>query len=446
VKKKVSMAVGGFDTGGGAGIESDIKAMESVGVHGVGAITAITSQNTLGIREILPVSPKFLASQLSAILEDFDVRTVKTGMILDADQMKVVSDLLYHKPMVVDPVIYAKDGTKLIGDLDAFKSILLTKARVVTPNVPEAEALSGEKIRSVEDSRRAAKKIHETYSVPLVVVKGGHLQGEEVVDVVYDGSSYLVLKFPRIEQRHTHGTGSVFASLMAALMAKGLDEYRALERASSLIKDAIYSGLEIGKGVGPVDPMARLEIEAMKYRVFEEMREFADFVERRENFHRLIPEVQSNLAHGVTPNYVRGLQDIATFRGRIIKRWDGRVVVGLPPVFGYPTHTARLLLSIIQKGETADTLMNIRYDSTLVGIFRKIGYDVVEVNRTKEPPHGEGKTMGWLVEYVYSEYGRIPNVIYDRGAVGKEAMIRFWTSSIQEMMDSLDSLLKEWKP
>ncbi len=264
--------------------------------------------------------------------------------------------------------------------------------------------------------------------------------------MVYDGSSYLVLKFPRIEQRHTHGTGSVFASLMAALMAKGLDEYRALERASSLIKDAIYSGLEIGKGVGPVDPMARLEIEAMKYRVFEEMREFADFVERRENFHRLIPEVQSNLAHGVTPNYVRGLQDIATFRGRIIKRWDGRVVVGLPPVFGYPTHTARLLLSIIQKGETADTLMNIRYDSTLVGIFRKIGYDVVEVDRTKEPPHGEGKTMGWLVEYVYSEYGRIPNVIYDRGAVGKEAMIRFWTSSIQEMMDSLDSLLKEWKP
>ncbi|MEM3681350.1 MAG: bifunctional hydroxymethylpyrimidine kinase/phosphomethylpyrimidine kinase, partial [Metallosphaera sp.] len=156
MKKLNALSIGGFDTGAGAGVESDIKAFESVGVHGLGVVTAITAQNTLGIKGTLLIEPDFLKKQIETIFTDFQVSAVKTGMIVSSGQMKVISELI-DRLTVVDPVIVAKDGTRLIEDLDSFKKMILPKAYVLTPNAVEAEALAGFKVVSIEDQIRAAK-------------------------------------------------------------------------------------------------------------------------------------------------------------------------------------------------------------------------------------------------------------------------------------------------
>nr|WP_275691971.1 bifunctional hydroxymethylpyrimidine kinase/phosphomethylpyrimidine kinase [Metallosphaera sedula] len=436
------MAIGGFDSGGGAGVESDIKVLESIGVHGVGAITAITAQNSLGIKDIAVVGSNSLKKQIETILEDFKVSSGKTGMIVNGEQMKVVFEAA-NFPLVVDPVIYAKDGTKLIEDLESFKKFLLPRATVITPNAVEAGILLGMKVETLQDQITASKLIHERFSVPYVVVKGGHVKSSESVDVLYDGREVIQLSSPRLPGRNTHGTGSIFASSIAGMLAKGFPMKEAVRRAKSITEESIRYGLEIGRGIGPVDPMVPLEKMAMKAGVMKDLEIFAEFVEREKNFYLLVPEVQSNLAHSIDPKYVTGIEDIATFRGRIIREWGGRVRVGFPAAFGYPTHTARLLLSIINKQGVGDTLINIRYDPKIVESLKRIGYEVVEVHRELEPQGQEGKTMSWIVDYVYENLGKIPNVIFDRGMIGKEAMIRLWTSSIEEMMESLTSLLRE---
>ncbi|BBL46657.1 bifunctional thiamine biosynthesis protein ThiDN [Metallosphaera sedula] len=436
------MAIGGFDSGGGAGVESDIKVLESIGVHGVGAITAVTAQNTLGIKHVTVVDHNSLRKQIETLLEDFKVSSGKTGMIVNGEQMKVVFEAV-NFPLVVDPVIYAKDGTKLIEDLEAFKKFLLPRATVITPNAVEAGILLGMKVETLQDQITASKLIHERFSVPYVVVKGGHVKSSESVDVLYDGKEVIQLSSPRLPGRNTHGTGSIFASSIAGMLAKGFPMKEAVRRAKSITEESIRYGLEIGRGIGPADPMVPLEKIAMKAGVMKDMEIFAEFVEREKNFYLLVPEVQSNLAHSIDPKYVTGIEDIATFRGRIIREWGGRVRVGFPVAFGYPTHTARLLLSIINKQGVGDTLINIRYDPKIVELLKRIGYEVVEVHRELEPQGQEGKTMSWIVDHVYESLGKIPNVIFDRGMIGKEAMIRLWTSSIEEMMESLTSLLRE---
>lgn len=439
----MALSVAGIDTGNGAGAEADLKTLEILGIHGLIAITAITAQNTQGIKQILPIPAEFLKRQIETLREDFKIKGVKLGMIYDKSQFEVVSGLLKDiKPFVVDPVIYAKDGTQLIKDLDDYKRLIIKEATVVTPNAPEASLLSGINIKSIDDAIKAGMKIKEEYNVDSVIVKGGHLVGEWSFDVLISSSNEIYqIGYPRINKKHTHGTGSVFASAILGYLIKGFDIRAAFLKSKELVYNAIRYGLEIGQGIGPIDPMVILEKKSMKYDVIQEMIEFSEFVNSLEKFYLLIPEVQSNLAHSINPNYVEGLEDIATFKGRIVREWDNKVRVGMPPIFGKPTHTARLLLSIISKGVNANTLINIRYDERIINILKTYGYEVVEINRELEPPHGEGKTMQWIVEKVYEEYGKnFPNVIYDKGAKGKEAMIRLWTSNIYEMMDILKSL------
>jgi hydroxymethylpyrimidine/phosphomethylpyrimidine kinase len=423
-------------------VETDVKVFELLQVHGIMAVTAITVQSTRGIKEVYPVSPEQLASQIGWLKEDFDFRYAKLGMVYNSGQFKVVSEELSDKRLVVDTVIYAKDGTQLIKDLEDYKRFILRKAFIVTPNALEASMLTGIKVESLRDQEVVARALHEMFSVPYVVVKGGHVKGEHSFDVVFDGKEFYEVGYPRIEQKNTHGTGSVFASAITAELTKGNDVRSAVEVARRLLQGSILYGLEVGKGIGPVDPYFLLK-DSMKYKVLEEMREFGDFVEGLECFWKLIPEVQSNFSHSVPPEYVRGLEDIATFRGRIVRTWDRKVKVGYPAVFGYPTHTARLLFSLTSMGVKAESLINIRYDERAIQLLRNLGYEAVEVNRELEPQHGEGKTMQWIVEHVVENYGKVPNVIYDRGMKGKEAMIRFWTSGVEEMKNSLEYLCRE---
>jgi predicted fused transcriptional regulator/phosphomethylpyrimidine kinase len=313
---------------------------------------------------------------------------------------------------------------------------------IVTPNSVEAEALSKVSIRDLESMKRAAETIVNLYGVKAVIIKGGHISGEKSVDLLYDGKDFEYVSYPRVSQRNTHGTGSLFAAALTALLAKGFDLNSSFLKAKEIVYQAILDGLEIGKGIGPVDPVSSLERRAMRFEVIEEMNELAEFIRDSPKFYLLIPEVQSNVAHSIPTPYVRDLCDIATYKGRITRYGDSAVKVNLPAVFCRPTHTARLLFSIIEKGVKANTLMNIRFDPKVVSLFKDMGIDVVEVNRELEPRGEEGKSMQWIVDFLSNTYGKIPGVIYDTGTKGKEAMIRFWASSMEEFKDRIKTLLR----
>lgn len=250
-----ALTIAGSDSGGGAGIQADLKTFAALGVYGMSAITALTSQNTVGVRGIVEVDPEFVSSQIHAVVEDIGVDAVKTGMLANAAIIsRVAEDIraLNLKKLVVDPVMVAKSGDRLLrSDAgDALVKELFPLALVVTPNLHEAAALTGFRVETVEEMREAARRIRD-FGPQVVVVKGGHLQGNPM-DLFYDGNDFREFTNRRFDTPHTHGTGCTFASAVAAGLALGLPVLDSVARAKMYITDAIEQGLPLGRGQGPV--------------------------------------------------------------------------------------------------------------------------------------------------------------------------------------------------
>lgn len=260
---KQVLTIAGSDSGGGAGIQADIKAMSANGVFAMSVITAVTAQNTEEVTDVFELPPAVVASQLDAIFDDFDVAAVKTGMLSSASIIDVVVKLVTPQNvtnLVVDPVMISKSGYALLKPdaIEAVKTKLFPLALVVTPNVHEAQQLSGIAITSLADARRAAKIIH-SFGCKHVLIKGGHLLNERATDLLYDGRFFNVLKGEFIETPHTHGTGCTFASALAAHLARGRSVLDAAQSAKSYVTEAIRHGLAIGHGHGPTDHFYFLE-------------------------------------------------------------------------------------------------------------------------------------------------------------------------------------------
>lgn len=260
---KQVLTIAGSDSGGGAGIQADIKAMSANGVFAMSVITAVTAQNTEEVTDVFELPPAVVASQLDAIFDDFDVAAVKTGMLSSASIIDVVVKLVTPQNvtnLVVDPVMISKSGYALLKPdaIEAIKTKLFPLALVVTPNVHEAQQLSGIAITSLADARRAAKIIH-SFGCKHVLIKGGHLLNERATDLLYDGRFFNVLKGEFIETPHTHGTGCTFASALAAHLARGRSVLDAAQSAKSYVTEAIRHGLAIGHGHGPTDHFYFLE-------------------------------------------------------------------------------------------------------------------------------------------------------------------------------------------
>ncbi|MBL8037223.1 MAG: bifunctional hydroxymethylpyrimidine kinase/phosphomethylpyrimidine kinase [Nitrospira sp.] len=260
---KQVLTIAGSDSGGGAGIQADLKAMSANGVFAMSVITAITAQNTEEVTDVFELPPSIIASQLDAVFDDFDVAAVKTGMLSSSTTVDIVVKMLTLQKiatLVVDPVMVSKSGHSLLRPdaVDAVKTQLLPLAFVVTPNIHEAQQLSGVQITSLADARRAAKVIHG-FGCKHVLIKGGHLLSERATDLLYDGRFFNVLKGEFIETRHTHGTGCTFASALAAHLAKGRSVLDAAQAAKDYVTQAIRHGLAIGHGHGPTDHFYFLE-------------------------------------------------------------------------------------------------------------------------------------------------------------------------------------------
>lgn len=255
------MTIAGSDSGGGAGIQADLKTFTVLGVFGTSAITALTAQNTTGVTGVVEVPPEFVVEQIDAIMRDIGTDAAKTGMLSHAAIIEAVAAAVRRwgiARLVVDPVMIAKSGAPLLRPeaTDALRRVLLPTALVVTPNLHEAGALVGRPVRTLADMRAAAREIH-AMGPRHVVVKGGHLEdADQAVDILFDGSTIQEFSAPRAQSRHTHGTGCVFSAAIAAGLAKGLVIPEAVARAKEVITAAIAAGLPLGAGHGPADPAA----------------------------------------------------------------------------------------------------------------------------------------------------------------------------------------------
>jgi len=254
---KQVLTIAGSDSGGGAGIQADIKAMSANGVFAMSAITAVTAQNTEEVTDVFELPLSIIAAQIDAVFDDFDVSAVKTGMLSSVEIVKIVAKLL--KPqnvtnLVVDPVMIAKSGHRLLKPdaVEALMHELIPLALVVTPNIHEAQQLSGIEIKTLNDARRAAKIIHRL-GCRHVLIKGGHLLEDRATDLLYDGRFFELFKSEFIDTPHTHGTGCTFASAIAAHLALGKPLAQAVTAAKAYLTEAIRHGLSIGHGKGPTN-------------------------------------------------------------------------------------------------------------------------------------------------------------------------------------------------
>jgi hydroxymethylpyrimidine/phosphomethylpyrimidine kinase len=254
---KRALTIAGSDSGGGAGIQADLKTFAALGVYGTSVITAVTAQNTLEVVDVVEMPVETVGSQIDAVVGDIGADAVKTGMLSSSAIIEaVVEKVKQHglTKLVVDPVMVAKSGGRLLRDdaVEALRTLLLPAAAVVTPNAPEAEVLTGRKVASVDDARDAAMQIVEM-GAGAAVVKGGHMEDGPASDVFFDGADLRVYTSPRVPTTSTHGTGCTFASAIAAGLASGMPLKDAVSQAKRYVTAAIREAFPMGRGHGPLN-------------------------------------------------------------------------------------------------------------------------------------------------------------------------------------------------
>lgn len=261
----VALTIAGSDSGGGAGIQADLKTFAAHGVYGTSAITAVTAQNTLGVAGFEAIGAEFVTAQIEAVMSDIGADAAKTGMLADASIVEAVAAAvaaLEIPLLVVDPVMVAKSGDHLLHPdaVLALKGSLLPRAFVVTPNIPEAEVLAGMRVRTDEDCREAARRIHRL-GAAHVIIKGGHLGTPDLVDLLFDGAVFREFRGPRVPGRHTHGTGCTFAAAITANLALKRSLPEAVERAREYVAGAMRHGIDVGGGHQPLNHFWALDPE-----------------------------------------------------------------------------------------------------------------------------------------------------------------------------------------
>ncbi len=416
-----ALTIAGSDSGGGAGIQTDLKTFASLGVHGLSVITAVTAQNTQGVDGIFELPPWFVRQQLDTVTRDFDIKWAKTGMLANSDIIREVgAGIKRHRlRVVVDPVMVSATGALLLRKeaLEQLKT-LIKHAKLVTPNTPEAQQLSDIKIRSKRDMKIAARKIAR-FGPRAVLVKGGHLPRKNISDLLYLDGEFLEFEGPRVPSGPVHGAGCSFSAAITAELSKGTSIPDAVRRARAFITGAIKSQIQVGKGLGLVDPLAGLRLEAKWGEALREVWTGVQLLVNEPEFAHLLPEVGSNLAMALpgakNPSEVIGLT------GRIVRVRERPHLAGFPAPGG-SEHAANVVLTAMRHDPRVRAGLNVRFSEETLSRCRKLGLRVAQFRREKEPPGV--KTMRWGTEQAIKEAGEVPDVIFDRGARGKEPMIR----------------------
>ncbi|MFH1139199.1 MAG: bifunctional hydroxymethylpyrimidine kinase/phosphomethylpyrimidine kinase [Pseudomonadota bacterium] len=426
------LTIAGSDSGGGAGVQADLGTIAGLSGYGLSVITALTAQNTMGVQSIFETPLSVIEAQLDSVLTDIGADGVKTGMLVNEDVVRLTaSKLKTHniKHLVVDPVLNSESGRPLLSKagLKALVRDLLPLADICVPNLAEAEALSGILIRTPNDMAEASRIILDS-GARAVLVKGGHLHHQSMdvllinnksVDVLNTGKEIREFSADRVETVHTHGSGCVFSAALTTFLAQGFELVESVGRAKEFITAAIRGARPLGMGRGPVHHTALTE----KMIVLQSLAEAARMLTESQAGD-LAPEVRINLGFALSDP--AGPEDVAAFPARIVKMGKN-LFVPTGPIFGGSRHVAKIILTAQKADPTIRAVMNIRFASGYIDRARSMGMSLGEFNRRDEPPRvkeREGSSLEWGTTEVIAREGRVPDLIFDHGDLGKEPMIR----------------------
>lgn len=441
----IAMTIAGSDPVAGAGIQADLKTFSALGVYGVSVITAITAQNTSGVQRIMPLPPDLVVAQIDSVLTEGKIEVWKTGMLANADIAQVIGQKIKEygpKMLIIDPVLKAGDGTTLLPPegIKTLKKVLLPLAYLITPNIREAEVLTETKINNQAGMREACRKIHQLRA-KNVLLKGGHLPGP-AIDLLYDGKDFREYFSERIP-KDAHGTGCTFAAAIAAELAKGKGLGEAVATAKEYISSLLRHSFAWREDKYLMFHSFPTLMEAQKYTLVQEILAALELL-KEEGIGALIPEVQSNL--GLALSHARGVEDVLAIPGRII-RLEHSITWLKPPAFGASQHIAKIILTVLKYDPNKRAAMNIRYSPEILRAGEQLKLKIGSFRREDEPcgiKEQEGMSLEWGVTRAIEDLGVVPDLIYDTGGWGKEAMIRVIGKDSKDVASKVIAIYKEW--
>jgi len=446
---RAALTIAGSDSSGGAGIQADMKTMSALGIYSCTVITAITAQNTSNVDYILPLNADIIKKQIMSILSDIPIHAIKIGMVYNNEIITVISDILRNLkiPIILDPIVSAGTGAQLLQRefLSDFKNKLIPICDVVTPNISEAEKLSGIKIKNKNDIKKTALKIQKQ-GARNVVIKGGHFRNKEMIilDTILDEfGKFIVIKNPRMKIVETHGSGCNFSAAVTAFVALKFPVVKACIMANKYVHNSIVNTLKIGKGIPVNNPISTMYEESCKYKVIEELANAVDQLTNIKNFEKLIPETQSNIAYAIP--YAKKIEDVAGVNGRIVKVGD-RSIPTSGIKFGASRHVASSILEYMKINQLVRSALNIKNDKKILDKCNRL-FRVTHYERKLEPKtikNEEGKSISWGVSQALSK-NPDADIIYHTGDMGKEPMIIIFGQNPQEVVDKVKKILNNMK-
>lgn len=437
VSKPVALTVAGSDSGGGAGIQADIQTMAAVGAFPTTAITSVTAQHTRGVESSFTLPVAEVEAQFEAVVDDFDVRAAKTGMLAEAAVVEAVTDRVAAAdfPVVVDPVMVATSGDRLLTPAgeDAYEA-LVAEAALVTPNRDEAAVLTDADPDDPDAAREAGERLREL-GADAAFVKGGHADGKTVTDVLVTADGVRMFEHPRVDTVATHGSGCTLSAAIAARLAVDDDLETAVEAGVDLVARAVRYPLDVGQGPGAVHGLAGLRNDAARTETAETVRRVVDRLAGETALRELVPEVGLNVV-GATPS-AESVGETAAVEGRVTRTLDG-VTTGRPVRFGASSHVARVLLAAREFEPRYRFAANVRHDDRIAAHLPDLEGPIGRFDREVEPDATD--TMDWGTERAFETAEGTPVVVVDDGAVGKEAMIRVLARNPDELVERMLAL------
>jgi len=431
---RCALTIAGSDPIGGAGIQADIKAMMSVGIHAHTVITAVTAQNTVSVDHIMPIPCDVIIKQLDCVLSDGDPRAIKTGMLYSSEIADVVKEYLssVSVPIVVDPVLIAGVGGSLASDelVASIKNDILPICDLLTPNRFEAEAISGIEIDNEDDAMRACELMGKNGN--SVYLKGGHFDSDTVVDILYHGAEFKRFEYPRLE-RAGHGGGCTLSAYITGYLAKGTDLVNSILLSRDMIQRSIASMYPVGKGDKLVNPTVNVKQIYTDDGITDGMGKAVDSILRIIPG-SWIPPTGMNIAYAAPG--AKDVDEIAAVSGKITLS-NGRPVRNGDIRYGSAEHMGYLILAAMRYDGDMRAAMDIHHSRDLLDLMEEVGMNIVSVDRRKHPD----ARLGELAEHAIKEFGSVPDVIFDPGTYKRGPLIRLLGKNIEDLREKIEQMI-----
>ena len=443
---KTALSIAGSDSSAGAGIQADLKTFSALGVYGCTVITTITAQNTRKVLEVFEVGRGIIEMQIQSILCDIPPDAIKIGMVYSKQIIDVVYSLInkVKVPLIVDPILAAGTGATLLRNdaFDTFTTKLIPICTLLTPNRTEAEKFADMQIRTKSDAIEAAKRI-KGLGAQNVIIKGGQFRTSYVTDLLLDSRNRLTeISNPLMKIKETHGAGCNFSSAVVAYLAKGEMLKAACKLANEYVYTALKNVVRIGKGLPITNPLSVIYRDAARYHTLAELQQAVQELTHLQQFHRLIPETQTNFVYALPD--ASEICDVAGVCGRIIKVGDTAMAASYVE-FGASHHVASAIIAYMTINPAFRSAINIRFDERLVGVCKSI-FSIANYDRSKEPKRiktKEGTSVSWGTLSALAKNPKA-DAIYHRGDIGKEPMITIFARNPADVVGKIKALLKNY--